>query len=417
MGLSPQNRERIARLQAAAAELKATFVDKDLVVDLIALALLTREHLLLLGPPGTAKSAIIKRMSGLVDASYFEYLLTRFSEPSELFGPVDLQALQQGNYTVRTVGMAPESEIVFLDEIFKANSAILNALLSLVNERVFYNGNVRQPAPLVSVMGASNDLPTDSSLNALFDRFLLRVQTDSVPDEKVEDLLESGWSLEVDAIRASSMGENVFVPEGDGKAGRGKGSGRSAKEGTAARHRLTIPDILGLHGELAHIDLRPVLREYHQVIREIRAEGIPFSDRRSIKSLKLIAASALLRGDTSARARDLWPLVHTWSRPEQLGRLQEIVLPRVEADGGAALSVDRPLSEVRADLDLLGGEAASLRGEPAFLAHLRALGNLRRELLGTEDGSGERESLLTRCEEMVEGALSRMATLSPGSRG
>ena len=411
MGLSNESRERIARLQAAAAELKATFVDKDLVVDLIAMALITREHLLLLGPPGTAKSAIIKRMSALVEATYFEYLLTRFSEPSELFGPVDLQELQKGNYTVRTIGMAPDAEIVFLDEIFKANSAILNALLSLINERVFYNGNVRQAVPLVSVLGASNDLPTDSSLNALFDRFLLRVQTDPVPDERVEDLLESGWALEVDAIRASSQGQNVFVPGGDGKSGKGKGSGTSAKAGTAARHGLTIPDILGLHAELARIDLRPVLREYHQVIREIRAEGIPFSDRRSIKSLKLIAASALLRGDGAARPRDLWPLVHTWSRPEQLGRLQEIVLPRVEADGGAALSVDRPLEDVSQDLDLLDGEAGGLRGEPAWLAHLRALGNVRRELLGSEAEAQRRADLLRRCEQLVERALQRMGSL------
>ncbi|MCK6526329.1 AAA family ATPase [Myxococcota bacterium] len=409
MGLSPESRDRVARLQAIGAELKSTYVDKDLVVDLMALALITREHLLLLGPPGTAKSALIKRMSTLLDARYYEYLLTRFSEPSELFGPVDLAALQDGRYSVKTAGMAPEAEIVFLDEIFKANSAILNALLSLINERVFYNGNVRQEVPLVSVMGASNDLPTDTSLGALFDRFLLRVQTESVPDEKVEDLLESGWSLEVEGIRRASGTDASPAPKG-----RSKASARSAAPAASpsARRGLSVADLLGLHGELGHIDLRPVLREYHQVIREVRAEGIPFSDRRSIKSLKLIAASAMLRGDASARARDLWPLVHTWSRPEQLGRLQEIVLPRVEADGGAALTVDRPLDEVVTDLGLLEAEAGALRGEASFLAHLRSLGNLRRELLGGQGDRARRDELLARCDRMVEATLARMGTVT-----
>src|SRR5436853_940508 len=144
--------ERLAaRLQEASRILAQNFIDKQEIVRLMLISAVAGEHMLLVGPPGTAKSALVRLFARLVDARYFEYLLTRFTEPNELFGPVDIRAFREGSYTRRIEGMLPEAEIVFLDEIFKSNSAILNSLLTLLNERRFASGAHVVDVPLISL--------------------------------------------------------------------------------------------------------------------------------------------------------------------------------------------------------------------------------------------------------------------------
>src|SRR6476646_2414003 len=162
-------------------EVKRRFVGRDEVADLIALAVVAGEHLFLFGPPGTAKSALIRAFATAVEGSYFEYLLTRFSEPNEVFGPIDLVKLREGTVATVTAGMLPEAEFAFLDELFNANSAILNNLLTVLNERVYRRGAETHRLPLLSTFAASNHLPEDDALQALFDRFLLRCKVDSLP--------------------------------------------------------------------------------------------------------------------------------------------------------------------------------------------------------------------------------------------
>src|SRR5262249_38162923 len=139
-----------------------------------------------------------------VDARGFHYLLTRFTEPSELFGPLDLEKFQDGTFHIRTEGMLPEAQIAFLDEVFQGSSAILNSLLTLVNERVFHNGSYRQPVPLITLVGASNSLPDDPAVYAFADRFVLRLQVDRVPDERLDELIGQGWELELARIEAAT---------------------------------------------------------------------------------------------------------------------------------------------------------------------------------------------------------------------
>jgi hypothetical protein len=145
---------------------------------------------LLIGPPGTAKSALARRLHrALAGARYFERLLTRFSTPEELFGPLSLKALEDDRYERLVDGYLPTAGIAFLDEVFKANSAILNALLTLLNEREFDNGTGRLRTPLVAVVAASNEVPVDDALQAFHDRFLLRVPVAPVGDERFAALL------------------------------------------------------------------------------------------------------------------------------------------------------------------------------------------------------------------------------------
>src|SRR5580698_8173543 len=182
---------------------KSAFVGKDEVIDLLGVSLVAGEHLFILGPPGTAKSALVQQLAQRIDGRVFDYLLTRFTEPNELFGPFDIRKLREGELITNTEGMLPEAALVFLDELLNANSAILNSLLMVLNERVFRRGRETRALPLLMVVGASNRLPEDDTLGALFDRFLLRVMCENVPADRLGDVLRAGWDLDHPADSAA----------------------------------------------------------------------------------------------------------------------------------------------------------------------------------------------------------------------
>jgi MoxR-like ATPase len=391
MPWNKETRKTLKRLKTIQRNLKELFSDRDLAVDLLVLSALCQEHLLILGPPGTAKTELLARFTDMIDARGFHYLLTRFTEPTEIFGPLDLKQFQEGTFHIHTQGMLPESQIAFLDEVFQGSSAILNSLLTLVNERIFHNGSLRQRVPLVTLVGASNNLPDDPWLRAFADRFALRLEVGPVAEEHLEDLLDLGWQLEAKRIE-------------DAKRGASGGGTRELPE-------LKVEDLITLHGRLLEVRTEAVRPLYANLVREIRAEGIDLSDRRAVKGLKLVAGAALMREAEVAEAQDFWPLNHVWSRPEEADVLAAVVQPRVDEAGGPSLDTARGADEILLDLDILVEQAPTVRTEVALGAHLMSLNTLRREALSNHR---ENAALRQKVEEAIKNAMTRMEAAATG---
>jgi len=256
------------------AELSSPFVSRDEEAKVITLALLSREHVILIGEPGTAKSALARRAAELINAKFFKYLLTKYTEPAELFGPLDINALRNGVYKRITRGKLPEAEIVFLDEIFNANSAILNALLSILNERILYDGYTEIPVPLWTLISASNRIPDEPELEALYDRLLLRHYIKPVEENKWGELLDASWKI-----------ETLKIPE--------------------AKPMMTMSDLKQLYEVVLNINIEPIKPKLLRLYALFEEKGLHITDRRKGKALKVIAAHAVLNGRDTVHEEDL----------------------------------------------------------------------------------------------------------------
>lgn len=274
------------RLKQLCDQLSTGLIERQTPLRLALLAALSGEHLLLLGPPGTAKSELARRLQCVFsDGQYFERLLTRFTVPEELFGPLSIKALEQDRYERLTEHYLPSASIAFIDEIFKANSAILNALLTLLNEREFDNGTKRLSTPLVCVIGASNELPQEAGLDALYDRFLLRYEVKPVSDAGFDQLL----SLNADAPCLS------------------------------AGLRLSQDEVQRLQTQAQRL---PLTQEVAQLLKALRGylqqQRIYVSDRRWRKIIKLLKVAAYSNGQDSVQIWDCALLAHcVWHSPQQ----------------------------------------------------------------------------------------------------
>lgn len=355
--------------------LKRVFVGKNEIIDLLGICLVARENLFLHGPPGTAKSALVHSLVSLIHGKSFDYLLTRFTEPNELFGPFDIRKLREGELSTNTEGMLPEASIVFLDELLNANSAILNSLLMALNERVFRRGNETRKLPMLMTVGASNHLPEDDALRALYDRFLLRATCDYVDELHLPDVLDAGWKME--AI--------------------------TQKRETA----ISTEDISRIQNFTPLVDVHDVRVSFVELIKKLRNTGIKVSDRRAVKLQRVIAASALLSGRDKAKASDMWVLRYIWDTEDQQEVIAAIVQEAVDAsddkekDHPRSRKAEAPNPEgIARDLDTLEEKLSTADIPESDRLHLRdQLGRLSNHSEWVEN-EHQREQLKTRIDQI-----------------
>lgn len=255
------------------------FVEREREARLVLLAVLSGHHALLLGPPGTAKSLLARGLATVLEvpggpARTFEYLLTRFTHPDELFGPISLEGLKQEDYRRVTDGYLPAAEVAFLDEIFKANSAILNSLLGIINERVFHCGRHRVAVPLVAMIGASNEPPDpEGGLGALYDRFLVRLTVEPIADGE--------------RFLAMALGEVPVLEVG-------------------AQDRLALGELAALRVAAREVVVPERVRRALLVLREgVSGLTAPVSDRRWRQAVELLKVAAVTSGRSAVTLADL----------------------------------------------------------------------------------------------------------------
>ena len=283
----------VEKLNDIKKALNSKFYEREQEIEGILVALLSRQHMLLIGPAGTAKSALSMGLAKIVQGTtYFQWLLTRFSTPEEVFGPLSLKDLEQGVYKRVIDAKMPEAHLVFLDEIFKANSAILNSLLTLINERLFYNDGSPTTVPLMSVIGASNEFPEEGEgLEALFDRFLLRYEID-------------------------------FIAEDSNFMSMMKGT-----KDTIEMPHMTLVELQQLQLLSDSVDIPTEIYELLAMIRiDLRDEGIRPSDRRFKQALNVLQARALVNGRKIVKVEDIRILEHVlWETVEQKDAVSFII--------------------------------------------------------------------------------------------
>lgn len=366
------------------ATLNQEMVERRQEIDTALIALVAGVHVFYLGTPGTAKSMMVDRLNAYIGgARVFKILMSRFTTPDEVFGPVSLAGLKDDRFERRIEGYLADAELVFLDEGFKSNSSVLNALLWAINERIYRHGTNVVHVPLSTLFLASNELPQDESLGALYDRLLFRFEVKKVRDQ-------NSFVRMIRTVRPETP-DPILTWE-------------QVETAKAEARNVVIPDEV----VTAVADLRKKLAE----------KGIEPTDRRFVEALKIVRAAAWLDGCTQADTEHLRPLQHVfWEVPEQAATVSQVVLAIANPMENEALSLLAELDKLEESLNKLVGDDDKQRKGAELHGKLR---KAKKELdaLKKRAGSGRRRTgtlneIQTRLTVLTERVLEEVFKIDP----
>jgi MoxR-like ATPase len=356
------------KFRAIENELNQKYFERKEVIRGLLVALLSKQHILLLGAPGTSKSTLTEDLCQRISGKYFKKLVARTSTPEELFGPMSLKGLENDEYRRVTTNRLPEAEISFIDEIFKCNSAVLNNLLGILNEREFENGGMVSKVPLQFMAGASNELPENrEELGALWDRFLLRYVVKYIRDPRNFEALLLG----------TNAPQTVTT--------------------------LTRDEVTQAQAEVAKVDISGIINQIFMIRDKMLEMKIDVSDRRWKQSLGLISANAWIEGRNAATEEDLEILIYAlWQEPDQIAGVQSEIMNLCNPFDREALDLLDQAQEVYQNAMSAQDDKATQAGTEGN-SKLKMIGKRLEELQKQAASAGKTPTRIAETLEKVKG--------------
>ena len=314
-----------AKMSQIFVEMNNLFVERDELIKLMELAIVTGTNLLMLGPPGTGKSAITYEMCGRIEnANYFQWMLNKTSDPSEILGPFSVKEMENDKFMRITTGKLPEAHIAFMDEVFKSNAPTLNALLTIMNEHIFYNDGKPVEVPLISMFGASNEPPEDESLDAMYDRFIFRMNVQYIHD----------------AANKKRMHSNYV----DNRAGL---------LNLVNKTTITLAEVQALQAAAKTVKVpKDIINKFIRLISDLDRQAVHISDRRQNECFKVMQGSAVLAGRNSVTLDDFKSLIYVlWEKEEHIPLIESSILKMVNPYDDRFKELKENFNQVKTDIE------------------------------------------------------------------
>lgn len=379
-----KTRKKIKKIQS---ELSSYFVERDEEIKGLTLAILSDANVFLLGKPGVGKSKMVKQWhKHITDSNYFKYLLSQFTVPEELTGPVSLSKLKEDKYVRNTKGMLPEAHTVVLEEIFKASSAIINFLLGILNEREFFNGGKKQKVPILSLVATSNEMPDpDGDLAAAIDRFILKYEVKDVEER-------SNYLKMMDSYLTGGEEPETTI---------------SLKEVEQARDYVdTVPVSTGVQNILITL------------LSKLKDKGIRVSGRKLNQSMRILKANAFLRGRDEVLKEDLDILQHSyWETPQQIKTVKNVILDLINPVERELENLLNKAKDIREEINgKIKADKGDVRGEiieslQKLNVVLESMQECRKELKQEQSDTSPAKKAMKKVNDYVE-ELSNNSKLS-----
>ena len=314
-----------AKMSQIFVEMNNLFVERDELIKLMELAIVTGTNLLMLGPPGSGKSALTYEMCGRIEnANYFQWMLNKTSDPSEILGPFSVKEMENDKFMRITTGKLPEAHIAFMDEIFKSNAPTLNALLTIMNEHIFYNDGKPVEVPLISMFGASNEPPEDESLDAMYDRFIFRMNVQYIHDAANKKRMHSNY---VDS--------------------------RAGLLNMVNKTTITLEEVQALQAAAKTVKVpKDIINKFIRLISDLDRQAVHISDRRQNECFKVMQGSAVLAGRNSVTLDDFKSLVYVlWEKEEHIPLIESSILKMVNPYDDRFKELKENFNQVKTDIE------------------------------------------------------------------